>query len=136
MGCKIRRDPVTGMNLDTGTLPMFAIENTPVGLGLTDSGARRTKAPMVRSSMKQRPTWTPYYGVVEPCTEGVRMQYQHEQDVSRHPLPGHTDHAKYRRKFGDEVSLMCTPCAKTWRQLDGFEDRLPTRSARPPIRRR
>lgn len=124
------------MNLDTGTLPMFAIENTPVGLGLTDAGARR-RAPLVRSSMVgPKPTWTPYYGKPEPCTEGVRMQYDHEREPAKHPLRGHTDHAKYRRKFGDEVSLMCTPCAKSWRALDGFEDTLPTRTARPPVRRR
>jgi hypothetical protein len=126
------------VGLGMETAPLFEIEPTPVGkgLGLTDAGVKRRSArpPAVRSSLKTRPAWSPYYGVPQPCSEGVRLEYDRARNGT--VGAGHTTHARYRRVLNGEVTLMCKPCAERWRQLDGFTTALPARRAPQPRKAR
>ena len=73
----------------------------------------RTDPPLARQTLAAPPRWSAYYGRHVVCGEGQRLT--HEKAPAAHLTA-----ALYRRGYRGETTLLCTPCAQSWRAADGM----------------
>lgn len=111
-----RRAPHIGLSMEQ--IPGFALADTPVGLGLARVAPAQRPAPQARASVREAVTYTAYHERPTPCYEGVRLTHLGQAGA-------HLTHARYRRKFRGEETLMCGPCTQTWHAADGLTSPLP-----------
>jgi hypothetical protein len=116
-----RNRRVDHIGLSVETIPGLDIQPTPVGLGVARVGARRP--PQVATTLAGPPVYTAYNGRPAACHEGQRLYHEGRPE-------GHTTHARYRRKYRGEHTLMCGPCAHSWHAADGLTSPLPSTTRR------